>query len=195
MSELCSTVPGNVPGAVALSSRCQMATDILEKRPRPELGELGRQLLQNEARILARLNGKLAPKLISFEEGADMVLRRQFIAGQRLLDADKVSWPNLLADFELKLAEVHALGFVHGDLRPENLIVTDAGVVAIDWEHALPIGAEISGLTFRATTLGFSDPRLIWARGQVDGNLDKYSISKMRGAKIPPESGFEPLTF
>lgn len=164
----------------------------VEKRPRPELGGLGRALLQHEAEVLARLGGRLAPQLIGFE--AD-VLRRQFVAGEALSEVDPNRWDALLREFAAELAGVHALGLVHGDLRPENLILSGDRLVAVDWEHALPMGAAIAELPFRAATPGLSDPRLIWGRGQVDADLDGYSISRMLNCDIAPTPGqdFEDL--
>lgn len=189
-------MPGEIPGATHLSPRLRLMADgSLEQRPRKELGALGPALLRNEAQVLARLDGDLAPELIGFEAGAELVLRRRYVPGQRLSDLDPDRWPTLLERFARDLARVHGQGLVHGDLRPDNLIVTDHGLIAIDWEHALPIGAEIAGLPFRATTLGYSDPRLIWAQGHVVADLDEYSILRMLGAEMPVDVGFPATRF
>lgn len=183
MIAACAAVPGTRPGAAHLPPRYQMVSgEILEQRPRSELGELGRLLLRNEAEVLARIDGKIAPKRISFDEKPEMVLRRQFIEGMTLAEVDRTRWPAVLARFEHELSRVHGAGLVHGDLRPENLILSGDHLVAIDWEHALPIGAELAAVPFRAATPGLSDPRLIWGRGKVDAELDVYSISRMKDA-------------
>lgn len=168
---------------------------ILEQRPRSDLGETGRHLLRNEAKALARLDGCLAPKLIEFVDGDDMVLRRQYVTGPRLCDVALNFWPDLLGVFAQELMQVHDQGLVHGDLRPENLIATGEGLIAIDWEHALPMAVEIASLSIRAATPGFSHPRLIWGRGRVDESLDKFSIYQMLGGENPLSAEAEPLMF
>ena len=179
-----------------LPSRFRLvSSDVLEQRPRSDLGETGQQLLRNEAKALAQLDGCLAPKLIEFVDGDDMVLRRQFVPGPRLYEVAPDLWPDLLGAFAQKLKQVHARGLVHGDLRPENLIATEKGLIAIDWEHALPMAVEIAPLSFRATTPGFSHPRLIWGRGRVDESLDQFPIYQMLGGENPLSTESEPVMF
>ena len=185
--------PGISP---TLPSRFRRLSDgVLEQRPRSDLGAAGLHLLRNEARTLARLAGWLAPKLVEFVDGQNMVLRRQFVAGPTLNDVDRSLWSPLLADFAGNLARVHERGLVHGDLRPENLIVTGDGLIAIDWEHALTIGADIASRPARAATPGYSHPRLIWGRGQVDEDLDRFSIYQMLGGENPLLEDSGPVMF
>lgn len=141
---------------------------------------LRRDLLENEIRVLEQISTLDVPAVVaSHEDGPILTLEREFIDGTALSDTPLPLWPDLLAKLEHTIQKVHALGIVHGDLKPSNLIVSGPDIRAIDWEHALPIGAQIADLPFRAVSLGTSDPNLIWGRGTVSEEIDRYSIARM----------------
>lgn len=159
---------------------------VFEKRAKEQMR---RALLENEACAMARLSGIFSPLLIDLgETDGYLVLRRDYVPGQLLSNVSRDRWADLLAQLENGLSHVHALGIIHGDLKPENLIVDDDTIIAIDWEHSLPIGAEIEGLPYRAVSPGTSDPRLIWGKGEVSGGLDLYSIDRMREMALGPQT-------
>lgn len=139
------------------------------------------RLLQNEARALGLLRGLNVPECIRFAQEADtVVLSRAFVAGPRLDELPHRLWPDLLRRLLGSLGEIHGRGLIHGDLKPANLIARDAGLMPIDWEHALPVGEPIDAQPFRAVSPGTSDPRLIWGQGVVLPDLDHHAIAAMR---------------
>nr|WP_282091786.1 phosphotransferase [Epibacterium ulvae] len=160
--------------------RCSIAVfqgrEILEKRAD---GEVAQQALAHEARMLEQLAGLHVPELISFSPDR-AVLRRAYVAGQPLSELRREYWTRVLDQVEEALVRVHAYGFVHGDLRPDNIIVSESAVSLIDWEHALHLGMVIDQVPHRAVTPGLSHPRLIWGHGVVDTDLDVYPIDQMR---------------
>jgi RIO-like serine/threonine protein kinase len=148
---------------------------------------LARALLENEARVLAQLAGLGAPAVVCVaQDKTVLTLCQEFIHGATLMHTPLHQWPSLLEQLKISLQSVHARGLVHGDLKPSNLIVSQTGLRAIDWEHALPIGAQIAGLPLRAVSLGMSDPNLIWGRGTVSAAIDHYSIERMSEMAADP---------
>lgn len=185
------------------AGRCSVAVfrgrDVLEKRAD---GEVAQQALAHEARLLEQLIGPHVPELISVSPEADL-LRRAYVVGHPMSDLPPESWARVLDQVEAALVRIHACGFVHGDLRPENIISSESTVALIDWEHALPLGAMIDQLPHRAVTPGLSHPRLIWGHGLVDMDLDAYAIAQMRrraqekdefqASEKPPEKSNPPV--
>ena len=82
------------------------------------------------------------------------------------------------------LRKIHEAGWIHGDLKPENIISASTGPVLIDWEHAAPIGAEISTLSARAVTVGMTHPDLIWGRGSVRSKFDVFALDQIAAVSI-----------
>lgn len=174
-------------------SRCTVAYDGQQVLQKQASCGLARALLENEARVLAQLAGLGAPAVVCVaQDNAVLTLCQEFIHGPTLMHTPLHLWPNLLAQLKISLQSVHARGLVHGDLKPSNLIVTQTGIRAIDWEHALPIGAQIAGLPLRAVSLGMSDPSLIWGRGTVSTAIDHYSIERMSEMAADP-NGQSPM--
>ncbi len=141
---------------------------------------IARELLENECRVMTLLEGVNAPKIVDVEAStSNLILRRVFLPGITLLETPKEKWPALLTKLGENLKTVHMAGLIHGDLKPENLIVQKNEITPIDWEHALPIGRRIADLPLRAASLGTSAPRLIWAKGNVSIDLDLHPINCM----------------
>lgn len=141
---------------------------------------IARALLENECHVMARLAGVNAPRIIDVDtSNSTLIMRRAFLPGRTLAETPKVEWPTLLTKLKENVATSHLAGFIHGDLKPENLIVNGRNITPVDWEHALQIGRGIADLPLRAASLGTSDPRLIWAKGVVSRDLDHYSIDRM----------------
>lgn len=142
---------------------------------------VARALLDNEARVLARLDTVIAPRLVSVTRSSEhVVLVREFVEGHPLRQHPRDGWLRLLEQFAGRLKQVHDAGLVHGDLKPDNLIVAERGLVAIDWEHAMPIGADLASWPHRAVTLGMASPDLIWARGRAGPHLDWYALDQIK---------------
>ena len=141
---------------------------------------VARMLLENEVLVLGAIAGLDAPSIVSWtDDGETLTLYQELIQGITLTNTPLPLWHSLLEKLENSIQQIHALGIVHGDLKPSNLIVTDSQIRAIDWEHALPMGAQIADLPFRAVSLGTSDPSLIWGRGLVTRDIDHFSIKRM----------------
>lgn len=109
------------------------------------------QMLVREARIMAALNHRAVPSIhdlgrdqharpyytMSLVEGKTLhelltALRRGDETQRRLLTTEQLL--AYLLQVGETLAYVHRQGIVHGDIKPENLIINDDGIVSlVDW--------------------------------------------------------------
>jgi serine/threonine-protein kinase len=107
-------------------------------------GQHVKQSLDREARILKRLNGRLAPQLLSYGETEDgrTYLVTDWISGELCGEAAAAlragaqeplpaSLISLCAEILRAYAALHALGVVHSDVHTNNLLVTETGEVRI----------------------------------------------------------------
>ncbi|WP_071189032.1 protein kinase [Trichormus sp. NMC-1] len=148
------------------------------------------------------------PQLITcFEENERFYLVQEYIAGQPLsveLHKNKQmeklwSVPEALAFLEdaLGILEfVHSQGFIHCDIKPENLIrrSTDDKLVLIDFGSIQPIDfstdAELPISQIPVTSLGYIPPEQFL--GQTQPNSDIYALGMIA---IQGLTGLTPLQF
>jgi len=94
--------------------------------------------LQQEAKLLAQLNHPNVVQLYDIVEGHHAVgLILELVEGATILRKIKECSPdrsqklNWLIQIAKGLAEAHAVGIVHCDLKPSNILVTDDGIVKV----------------------------------------------------------------
>lgn len=129
--------------------------------------------------------------LLALEQGLDRLsLRLAYIPGDTLRVKLSQGWSEPVSRLILRMARVlrdlHRRGVVHGDLKPENWIVTpDEELVLIDpgwsWEH--PQQSEVSVAYAAPEVLGYLEAR-------VSAASDLYSLGKLWaefGAPSPAE--------
>jgi serine/threonine protein kinase len=142
-----------------------------------------REQLVAEGRLLELLGGRGAPRLVASGEDA----------GGPWIVMVRIAWPTLAsqvgrrdarwmesaarAAFEA-LAVVHAAGVVHGDVSPENVLVSDDGARAVLVDFGLaraPSRPLMPAGPFRGT-LVYAAPEV--ARGEpFDGRADLFSMA------------------
>ncbi|BCN92323.1 hypothetical protein THMIRHAM_01080 [Thiomicrorhabdus immobilis] len=79
----------------------------------------------------------------------------------------------LLGDLLAILERVHHVGFVHGDIRPDNIIMGDKQAYLIDWSHSIPSLSSYDSETMCGDKRYFAPERL---NGQVEEASDIYSL-------------------
>ncbi|WP_040727019.1 Sel1-like repeat-containing protein kinase family protein [Thiomicrorhabdus sp. Kp2] len=79
----------------------------------------------------------------------------------------------LLQDMVAILERVHKLGFVHGDIKPENMIVGKKRAYLIDWSHAVPSLSSYDSEEILCDTKYCPPERL---NGQLEESSDIYSL-------------------
>ena len=140
------------PGALIAQGR---SADIFEYGDSRVLRRLrdGRRVAEAEPAVMRAVRAAGYPVPEVFEvDGPDMVMAR--VAGVDMVkDIERRPWRarrngRILADLHRRLSEIPCDGgqvpgaygapevYVHGDLHPMNVILTDQGPVVIDWEGA-----------------------------------------------------------
>jgi len=141
-----------------------------------------------EARAAAALNHPNVCTIFAVDDSEGMpVIAMEYVDGQSLsvtlqtgpLPAARVA--ELGRQIALGMAAAHALGIVHGDLKPANLLVTRGSVVKItDF-----------GLSRRSALPQDSDKTLHWTpaeEGNIAGTPAYMSPEQSRGEAVTPKS-------
>jgi serine/threonine protein kinase len=147
--------------------------------------------LLNEARILARLEH---PGIVPIHDSGTIADGRVYyvmklVRGARLRDAFETD-SSAARRIELVLricdavAFAHAHGVVHGDLKPDNVMLGPFGeVLVIDWGVAAILGRpETSGVV--AGTPGYMAPEQADGAARVDARADVYAIGTILDALL-----------
>ena len=144
-----------------------------------------RERLNREYEMLTLFGGTHAPKVLCYGNSAGSVrLVRSWLDGSTLDQVTRCARAKIIARLREMLRKIHEAGWIHGDLKPENIISASTGPVLIDWEHAAPIGAKVSRLSARAVTVGMTHPDLIWGRGSVRRRFDFYALDQIAAVSI-----------
>ena len=144
---------------------------------------------QREAEVMrhVRSHGYPVPEVFDFD-GGDLVMDR--LEGPTMLEAfgsrpwGLRGWARMLADLHLRLEEVpipsvelpartgNREAIVHGDLHPDNVILTEDGPVVIDWPNAMlgPAGVDAANTWLLVATADVEGGPLVsalqkWGRG------------------------------
>jgi serine/threonine-protein kinase len=173
-----------------------LAHDLRHDRPvalkvlRPELAAtLGPERFVNEIRIAARLtHPHILPVHDSGEAAGFLYYVMPFIAGETLRDrlARQGVLPvpeaaRLLRDVADALAAAHALGVVHRDIKPDNVLLSGRHALVADFGVAKAV-SEATGrqqLTTIGTALGtpqYMAPEQAAADASIDHRADIYAL-------------------
>lgn len=128
--------------------------------------------LRNEAHWLRTCTSRV----IDFAErpsGTALLLR--FVHGARLTVNDPVSADALLSE----VTTLHRQGLIFCDLTPANVLVEGNKISLIDWEFCCAIGDDLSAMTRRPYSSGFTHPDLIWGKGTACTGLDLFALQRM----------------
>ncbi|MHB8435088.1 MAG: protein kinase domain-containing protein [Acidimicrobiales bacterium] len=154
--ELQSVLGSGATGTVYLARQLSTGRDVAVKALAPALVELPGflQRFRTEARTMARFDSEnLVSVYDYFERDGAAYLVMQYVAGVSLRELIDRSGPlqpeqavGVLAGVLSGLAEAHRLGIVHGDVKPENILVSPEGVSKlIDFGQSGPTGSHSLG--------------------------------------------------
>lgn len=133
-----------------------------------------------ERDMLIRFGGTCAPDFLHFDQTSDhAVLYRNWITGPTLSECPTDQHNNHIQRLYPLLRHLHDQGWVHSDIHPSNIICSVKGPVLIDWEHAAPIGVDITSLPNRAIRPGHTHPDVIWSRGKVYPTHDLHTLARL----------------
>lgn len=130
--------------------------------------------LRREARLAATLSHPSLVTIFSYEEvGTNALIAMELAPGQPLLARLGTPWPwrsaaRVLLGVARGVGAAHAAGVVHLDLKPANVMVTDAGdVKVLDFGVARPMREVAGGNGLALGTVGYMAPEQL--RGQSVG--------------------------
>lgn len=161
----------------------EVAIKVLDARP----ADAAAMRMAREAQILARLEH---PGIVPVHDTGTLPDGRIYYAmklvrGQRLDQAlpapDPLTIVGRVCD---AVSFAHAQGIVHGDLKPENIMVGPFGeVLVMDWGVAAVVTGAAEGLV--AGTPGFMAPEQAAGKA-VDVRADVYGLGALLEAVAPP---------
>jgi serine/threonine-protein kinase len=141
-----------------------------------------------EIRLISRIDHPLVARVLdSGEAGWLIYYVMPFVEGPTLKAhlerVHRLSVPDAVAladDLLGALGAAHALGIVHRDVKPDNIILSPRGAVLLDFGIARAIESAGTGsLTRSGITVGTStymSPEQVQAVGDLDARSDLYSL-------------------
>lgn len=154
---------------------------------------------KQEFRTMTRLKHPNTVEVFDFGQLPDGTpyFSMEVVAGQgldELIPLERSQFDELFVQLCRALAFIHAQGFVHGDLKPENVRVTPDGTLKL-MDFGLMGAAGQSGGAIRGT-LAYMAPEVA-KRSRVDQRADLYALGALAYHLLigrPPFSGPDPLS-
>ena len=134
-------------GSVRLGLDVESIENVILKSARARLGGDprgfdARDRLLNEHRVLQALPSRceIAPRPLAFADGDEPVLVLEDAGGVSFESLTREEKFKRLPEFAAAVARLHELGYVHGDLKPSNCLVTETSICLIDFGLAAADG-------------------------------------------------------
>jgi serine/threonine-protein kinase len=141
-----------------------------------------------EIRLASRIDHPLVARVLDSGEADWLVyyvmpfiegptLRVQLDRARRLPVEDAV---RMSRDLLGALAAAHAVGIIHRDVKPENIVLSDAGAVLLDFGIARAIEAagttQLTRSGIAVGTSSYMSPEQVQAATDIDHRTDLYSV-------------------
>lgn len=155
----------------------------------------GRALLKNEFIRLHCFKHPGLPEVYDFYQTSQLAVLSQEYCPGITLSARLSQGPLpkgevliVLNQLAVILDSIHQRGFIHGDLKPENIVLNGAGVKLLDLGLARKTGSSLVGVT--AGTPAYASPELLSGQGIITQASDMFSLGlllfEMLSGKLPP---------
>ncbi|WP_394125412.1 protein kinase [Vibrio hepatarius] len=106
--------------------------------------------------------------LLSFEEGV--------VLSTSGLELPEIN--SLLESLQNALNHLHSFGYIHGDIKPANILIThDRSIRLIDFGSVLPIGVNYTSFPHSSISPRFSAPNPHFRQGCTHAKDDFFSIA------------------
>lgn len=159
---------------------------VLIKKLHPQMSreEDIRKRFEREAQVCARVKHENIVDIYSYQADADVtMLVMEFVEGKSLGDLittrGRIEWPvalTMLAGLLKGLGHAHAKGVLHRDIKPDNLLVSETGMVKIT-DFGLASIADASKMTMQGAVVGtpaYLPPEQV-SNGSYDQRGDLFS--------------------
>lgn len=189
-------------GAVYRAVDVMLEREAAIKAIRPDLAREPQiaERFHAEARTLARLHHPAIAMIYSFfHDGDDLYLAMEYVRGTSLSkvlrDGGRLPWETavpLLASAFDGIEQAHRTGVVHRDLKPDNLMLTEAGTLKVmDFGIARVVGSShLTRTGLLVGTLRYMAPEQI--RGEeVDRRTDIYSLGTVLYEMVTGHTPFQ----
>ncbi len=138
-----------------------------------------------EARALARINSPHITGIYALHLAEPVFIAMEYIAGGTLgdrLERGPLAWAEarpLVLDMVAALEHAHGVGIIHRDIKPGNILLTDAGQVKItDFGLAKLRSADGNATVTQGITgtLNYMSPEQVKGAPTLDGRSDLFSL-------------------
>ncbi|EEX92258.1 hypothetical protein VIOR3934_03814 [Vibrio orientalis CIP 102891 = ATCC 33934] len=142
---------------------------------------LAKAQLTNEVRFLSTHQSRYWPRYLSSGSVADFEWLLLSFEDGVVLSSSRLKLPrlnSLIESLQNALRHLHSLNFIHGDIKPANILITsDDTVKLIDFGSVLPIGICYPSLTYSSISPRFSAPNPHFRLGHTHPKDDFFSIA------------------
>ncbi|MEX0335647.1 hypothetical protein [Vibrio tubiashii] len=143
------------------------------------LSTLAKSQLHNEASFLANYASNYWPSFIDADSHHQASwLMYGLVEGQSLADCTAQPNSTLISKLETGLKTIHETGFIHGDIKPANILTRPKGdPVFVDLGSVLPIGRPYSEQASSSVTPNFASVNALKRHGLISTQDDYASLA------------------
>lgn len=138
--------------------------------------------LAHEAGMLQKLGPTgVTPRFIAHAEldGHARLLMEHLPGDHPVAPLDTEGWA--IRALHRAVDSAHALGVVHCDLKPSNILLRAGRAWLLDWGMSAQAGTPVAELDRRPYSSGWTHPDLIWGRGFVGLEHDLHALARFCG--------------
>ncbi|MCG9582669.1 hypothetical protein L1D13_12960 [Vibrio tubiashii] len=143
------------------------------------LSTLAKSQLHNEASFLANYASDYWPSFIDADSHHQASwLMYAFVEGQSLADCTAQPNTTLISKLETGLKTIHETGFIHGDIKPANIVTsTNGDPVFVDLGSVLSIGRPYAEQPHSSVTPSFASVNALKRHGLIGIQDDYVSLA------------------